>query len=141
MTCVELAPISDRNFLEADKCPFPVTIDRTLASSVGMPRLYVGHSDDGRPCLLGRTAEGTDACRWVCAPSSDVAIRCLLAGVASPGDLFRHSLTGTIETIRVEASGRRSESTRLCRDVGDDEYQLAQYATWEGFRDAIVKAS
>ena len=46
MTCVELAPISDRNFLEADNCPFPVTIDRTLATSVGMPRLYVGHSDD-----------------------------------------------------------------------------------------------
>jgi hypothetical protein len=70
-----------------------------------------------------------------------VAIRCLLAGVASPDDLFRHSSTGTIETIRVDAGGRRSESTRLCRDVGDDEYNFAQYDTWEGFRDAIEKAS
>jgi hypothetical protein len=70
-----------------------------------------------------------------------VAIGCLLAGVASPGDLFRHSLTGTIETIRVDASGGLSESTRLCRDVGDNEYQLAHYATWEGFQEAIVKAS
>jgi hypothetical protein len=70
-----------------------------------------------------------------------VAIRCLLAGVASPDDLFRHSLTGTIETIRVDASGRLSESTRLCGDVADDDCQFAQYATWGGFREAIVKAS
>jgi hypothetical protein len=41
----------------------------------------------------------------------------------------------------VDASGRLSESTRLCRDVGDNEYQLAHYATWEGFQEAIVKAS
>ena len=141
MTCVELAHISDRHFDKADRCPFPVTIDRTLPTSVGMPRLYVGHSDDGRQCLLAQTAEGTDACGWVCAPASDVAIRCLLAGVASPNDLFRHSLTGTIETIRVDASGRLSESTRLCCDVGDDDYQFGPYATWGGFREAAVKTS
>ena len=140
MTCVELAHISDRQFDKADLCPFPVSIDRTLPTSVGMPRLYVGHSDDGRQCLLAQIAEGTDACGWVCAPASDVAIRCLLAGVASPHDLFRHSLTGTIETIRVDASGRLSESTRLCCDVGDDDYQFTLYATWGG-REAAVKAS
>ena len=141
MTCVELAQISDRRFDKADLCPFPVTIDRTLPTSVGMPRLYVGHSDDGRQCLLAQTAEGTDACGWVCAAASDVAIRCLLAGVASPDDLFRHSLTGTIETIRVDASGRLFESTRLCGDVAHDDCQFAQCGTWEGFREAIVKAS
>jgi hypothetical protein len=32
MTCVELAPISDRYFGKADLGPFPVTIDLTLAS-------------------------------------------------------------------------------------------------------------
>jgi hypothetical protein len=120
MTCLELEPISDRSFEEADVCPFPVTIDQALTTSSGMARLYVGHSEDGQSCLLAKTA---DAC-WVCAPSSDMAIRCLLAGVASPEDLFRHSFTGTIETIRVDLSGRPLESTRLCRDLGADEFRF-----------------
>jgi hypothetical protein len=125
MTCTEQAPIPDRYFDEANLCPFPVTIEQALTASMRMPRLCVGHNDDGQACLLAQTAEAEGACRWVCAPSSDVAIQCLLAGGASPDDLFRHSLTGTIETIRVDFTGRLFESTRLCRDVGDDEYRFA----------------
>jgi hypothetical protein len=125
MTCTELAPIPDRYFEVADHCPFPVTMDQALTPSVRMPRLCVGHNEDGQACLLAQTAEAEGVYSWVCAPSSDVAIQCLLAGVASPDDLFRHSATGTIETIRVDLAGRLLESTRLCRDVGDDEYRFA----------------
>jgi hypothetical protein len=55
-----------------------------------------------------------------CAQASDVAIGCLLAGLAAPADLFRHSFTGTIETIRIDLTGTRCESTQLCRDLVDE---------------------
>jgi DNA-binding transcriptional regulator/RsmH inhibitor MraZ len=56
----------------------------------------------------------------MCALSSDLAIQCLLAGTAKPDALFQHSLTGTVETVDVDASGRMVVSTRLCRDVIED---------------------
>jgi hypothetical protein len=123
VTCVELAPMSERHSGNVESlvlCPFPVTIDRTLATSAGMPRLYIGHDADGRSCLLAQIG----GC-WVWALSSDLAIRCLLAGTATPDALFRHSLTGTIESIGVDENGRLVESTRLCGDVGEDEYRFA----------------
>jgi hypothetical protein len=137
MTCLELAPVSDRLYVTqqlidgcaelgrdstsmGDCCPFSVILDQILSTWVDVPRLYIGHSDDGRGCLVAHFADGADVCRWLYAEASDLAIGCLLAGRASPGDLFRHSLTGSIEIVDIDAWGRPSVSTRLCHDLGDD---------------------
>jgi hypothetical protein len=137
MTCLELLPVSDRLYVTqqlidgcadlgrditsmGNRCPFPVILDQILSTSVDVPSLYIGHSDDGRRCLVAHLAVGTDVCRWLYAEASDLAIGRLLAGRASPDDLFRHSLTGSIEIVDMDVRGRPSESTRLCHDLGDD---------------------
>src|ERR1700694_2258201 len=136
MTCVELPPVSDRlhvtqQFIDGcaelgrditsmgNGCPFPVMLDQILSTLVDVPRLYIGHSDDGRRCLVAHLADGANVCRWLYAEASDLAIGCLLAGRASPGDLFRHSLTGSIEIVDIDAWGLPSGSTRLWHDLGD----------------------
>jgi hypothetical protein len=109
-----------------------VKVDEVLDGRIGCPWLFAGHSPDGGRWLVALDNEGDDALHWLCAPASDLAIRCLRSGSAQPADLFRHSRTGTVEIITIGVDGRMVESTRLCAELGDDELPaasglLAQY--------------
>jgi hypothetical protein len=98
-----------------------VKVDEVIDGRIGCPWLFAGHSPDGGRWLVALDHEGDDALRWLCAPASDLAIRCLRSGRAQPADLFRHSRTGTVEIITIGVDGRILESVRLCAELGDGE--------------------
>jgi hypothetical protein len=108
-----------------DRLPLPFNIDEVLVWQAGAPGLFVGRAHDGRPWLVAQVAARARDRRWLCAPASDRAIACLFSGRAAPGDLFRHSVTGTIDDIMVDAQGRVYERTRLCSDVNRSEIPFA----------------
>jgi hypothetical protein len=87
----------------------------------GAPSLFTGRGPKGQRWLVAQIGESVKARRWLCAPASDLAIRCVLSGRAQPADLFRHSVTGTVEDLTIGADGRWFESIRLCAELGDSE--------------------
>ena len=106
-------------------CSLPLDVDEVLIGASGVPRVFVAREADGQRWVVALSAQSGDARRWLCAPASEVAIDCVLSGRALPGDLFRHSRTGTVEMITMAADGRFSESTRLCVELSDDEVPSA----------------
>jgi hypothetical protein len=102
-------------------CPLPVDVDEVLVGPVGAPSLFTGHGPNGQRWLVAQIGESVTASRWLCAPASDLAIRCVLSGRAQPADLFRHSATGTVEDITISSDGRLFESIRLCPELSDSE--------------------
>jgi hypothetical protein len=102
-----------------------VKVDEVIDGRIGCPWLFAGHSPDGGRWLVALDHKGDDALRWLCAPASDLAIRCLRSGRAQPADLFRHSRTGTVEIITIGVDGQMVESIRLCAELGDDELPAA----------------
>jgi hypothetical protein len=98
--------------------PLAIGVDDVIIARIGCPRLFAGHSPDGQRWLVAQVGE---ARRWLCAPASDRAIDCVLSGVAAPVDLLRHSATGTVEDVTIDADGRFFESVRLCSELSHDE--------------------
>jgi hypothetical protein len=103
------------------RSPLGVRIDDVFVTAPTGPRLYAGHDVAGQGWLVALTLDQIDARRWLCAPASDKAISCVRSGRARPGDLFRHSATGSVQVITAHADGRTSESVRLCADLDDAE--------------------
>jgi hypothetical protein len=101
--------------------PVGVRIDDVFDISPGLPRLFAGHDSDGQGWLVALTVDRPDYRRWLCAPASDQAIACVRLGRAQPADFFRHSSTGSVEVVTVDASGRVSESVRLCTELADSD--------------------
>jgi hypothetical protein len=98
---------------------FGVQIDEVLDWRDG-PSLFTGHDHDGRHYLAVEVASTPTERRWVFAPISPVALRCVLMGRAQLRDAFRHSLTGYIETVSIDRAGQVTESMQLCTEVSDD---------------------
>jgi hypothetical protein len=105
--------------------PLPMAIDDVLLARPGAPCVFAGQSPDGRRWLVGLTSDDANARRWLCAPASDLAISCVRSGRAQPADVFRHSGTGAVEVITLEADGRFFQSLRLCAELRDDELSFA----------------
>ena len=105
------------------ECPpvFPVslTIDSVLLGRRDGPRLFAGRVAGGQVFLVAQVPCAGEARRWLCAPTSDVAIGCVFSGRAAPADVFRHSSSGTVEDITLHSDGRITESVHLCAELND----------------------
>jgi hypothetical protein len=102
-------------------CPLPYDVENVIEGTAGAPSLFTGRGPKGQRWLVAQVGKSAKARRWLCAPASDLAIRCVLSGRAQPADLFRHSVTGAVEDITVGADGRWFESIRLCDELSDSE--------------------
>jgi hypothetical protein len=85
-------------------------VDEVLVGWEREPRLFTALGGEGQwLVMLVRTDPEPPFGRWLCAPASPLALRCLLAGRAHPADLFRHSLTGCVVDIRIGDDGYVTE--------------------------------
>jgi hypothetical protein len=87
-------------------------VDKILCQSDGC---FLGAATDEtgqRWLVLHRRAP--DAMRWWCAAVSTRMLEELEAGRAAAGDVFRHSLTGTVEIVSAGARGEQSRDRCVC---------------------------
>ncbi len=98
-----------------------LTVDVVLAERAGRPVLFAGRTPDGQRWLVAEGREGVGEGRWLCAPASDLAIRCVASGRAQAADVLRHSATGTVSDISFGGEGTFSECIRLCASLADEE--------------------
>ena len=99
---------------------FGVEIDEVLDWDDG-PSLFTGHDLSGRRYLAVQVTSTSTERRWLLAAISQLALRYVLAGRAELRDAFRHTPTGFVETIRMDRSGRATQSVRLCADLSEDD--------------------
>jgi hypothetical protein len=92
-----------------------------LVSRAGANQLFSGHNPDGQRWLVALVDASPASHRWLCAPATDLALKCVRSGKAEPADVFRHSSSGMVEDITVGADGQFFESMRLCADLRDDD--------------------
>jgi hypothetical protein len=63
----------------------------------------------------------------MCAPITERALDCVVAGRAELRDALTHTATGTVDIVTVDSQGNRTESAKLCRDL--DHQDLPAQAT------------
>jgi len=89
-------------------------LDRRAGSTV-----FAGIDPDGHDYLVleQTSASGT---RWVCAPISPLALRCVRAGRADMRDAFCHTTTGYVLIFSAGLTGNVVTSTVLCSGITED---------------------
>jgi hypothetical protein len=66
------------------------------------PLMHSARDFRGEHWLIVQVDDDPEHLVWVCAPISVRALRSVTAGLASPRDALRHSLTGTVEIVTVD---------------------------------------
>jgi hypothetical protein len=100
-----------------------IEIDQVLATSDTLPSLFTGHDQWGCSYLVARASADECTITWLCAPISELALRCVAEGRAEPGDALRHSSNGAVARVRVARSNQTAveETTELCRELRDED--------------------
>jgi hypothetical protein len=109
------------------RSPLVITADDVLVGWRGAPRLFCGHSPDGQRWVVARIDAGVATSRWLCAPASELATRCLLLGRTTARNLFRHSSTGMVDDVVLMPDGRFYDSLRLCADLDGELSDLVAH--------------
>ena len=105
-------------------------LDKRLHNSAGLvvdeildwragSTIFAGQDADGHDYLVleQTSASGT---RWVCAPISPLALRCVRAGRADMRDAFCHTTTGYVLIFSGGLTGNVVTSTVLCNSITED---------------------
>ena len=66
------------------------------------PSVCCARDTEGCSWLIVQTDDDPENLEWMCARSSERAMGAVREGRASPEDLLRHSVTGTVELVAVE---------------------------------------
>jgi hypothetical protein len=98
---------------------FGVEIDEIVECHDGHS-VFTGHDQAGHHYLAAVVPSTPTVTRWIFAPISRLALRCVLTGRAEVRDAFRHTLTGCVELVSVDREGRITESIQLCPDLSDE---------------------
>jgi hypothetical protein len=94
-------------------------VDRVLDPAEAFPHFFAGHSSTGQRYLIVQTTGDAQSGTWMCAPITERALDCVVAGRAELRDALTHTATGGVEIITLDSQGNRTESAMLCRDVDD----------------------
>ena len=76
-------------------------VDQVLARR-DWPCLCVAHDHRGDRWLVCQVRDEHDYVAWICAPVSELMISLVKERQASPADVMRHSVTGTVELVALE---------------------------------------
>jgi hypothetical protein len=105
------------NHLKAfQRSSLDLEVDRVLDPAAAFPHLFAGHSSAGHRYLIVQTTFDERSGTWMCAPITERALDCVVAGRAELRDALTHTATGTVDIVTVDSQGNRTESAKLCRD-------------------------
>ena len=92
----------------------------TVVAGDGAPSLSIGRDDQGGKWLIAQVGFEPSQMAWLCAPVSARAAYAVVARQADARDAIRHSLTGTVELVVVNAGQVTPDRCLLCRDLPDE---------------------
>jgi hypothetical protein len=98
-----------------------IQLDDVLDAGAPLPHLFSGHTSAGQRYLIIQTSGDEHSGTWMCAPITDRALHHVLIGSAQLRDAVAHTATGAIDIITVTSDGHCLESSRLCRELADEE--------------------
>jgi hypothetical protein len=104
-----------------------LVVDSVLKGRDG-PTLWSGADSDGGSWLILEADRDPAHPAWLCAPISAPALRAIRSGRAKPRDAFLHSVTGTVELVRLEGGHAVPDQCLRCEDVPE---QLLPPADWQ----------
>ena len=84
------------------------------------PRLFAGHEVSGQKWLVAEIHHTPFGAKWLCAPQSPRALECVRGGRAEVGDALRHSASGTVVMVTLEAATLVADRVLLCAELHDD---------------------
>jgi hypothetical protein len=92
----------------------------TVLDDQGGPTLWSGVDGNGGYWLIAEADRNPAHLSWLCAPISGPALQAIKSGRAKPADAFRHSATGTVEVVTVEAGQAVPDQCLRCEDVAPE---------------------
>jgi hypothetical protein len=98
-----------------------IQLDDVLDAGAPLPHLFSGHTPGGQRYLIIQMSGDEQTGTWVCAPITERAMHYVLVGLAQLRDAVAHSATGAVDIVTVTSDGHCFESSRLCRELTDDE--------------------
>jgi hypothetical protein len=98
-----------------------IQLDDVLDAGTPHPHLYSGHTPAGLRYLIIQMSGDEDRGTWMCAPITERALHYVLVGLAQLRDAVAHSATGAVDIVTVTADGQWFESSRLCRELGNED--------------------
>jgi hypothetical protein len=104
----------------------------------GCPVLCRARDLSGDPWLVLQIDDDRAHLAWLCAPVSERAMQAVVDGAASPGDVVRHSATGTVELVVVDHGRAVPDRCLLGADVAE---HLRPSAGWPAMASASLPAN
>lgn len=98
-----------------------IEVDVVLDPGVPIPHLFAGHTLGGDRYLIIQTTGDGHAGTWVCAPISERALDCVLAGRAELRDVVAHTATGAVDIVTIGPDGRCTERRKMSQDLADED--------------------
>jgi hypothetical protein len=98
-----------------------IEVDEVLDPAEPFSQLFAGHTPSGQRYLIVQTAGNEHAGRWMCAPITERALACVVAGKADIRDVIAHTSTGEVDVIAVEADGRCVDFRKMSHEVCEDD--------------------
>ena len=92
--------------------PLALELDEVLLPD----EVFAAHDDFSRYLVVHDTSSS-----WLCAPISELALRCVASGRAELRSAFAHSLTGMVERFTVEGGAVCGESMIPCAELRDED--------------------
>jgi hypothetical protein len=96
-------------------------VDRVLDPADAFPHCFAGHSSAGQRYLIVQTTGDERSGTWMCAPITERALDCVVAGRAELRDALTHTATGAVDIVTVDSDGNCTESAKLCRDFDHED--------------------
>jgi hypothetical protein len=93
-----------------------LTIDSVLIHTEG-PVLCAGTDPSGRRWLAFRSGSDEEASHWLCSPITDLALRAVETGRATPRDALAHSSTGLVEVVSYTGGRVLPERCIRCAEI------------------------
>jgi hypothetical protein len=96
-------------------------LDRVLDPAAAFPHIFAGHSSAGQRYLIVQTTGDERSGTWMCAPITERALDCVVAGRAELRDALTHTATGTVDIVTVDPQGNCTEAAKLCLDFDHED--------------------
>jgi hypothetical protein len=98
-----------------------IEVDEVLEPGAPIPHLFAGHTLAGERYLIIQTTGDEHAGTWVCAPITERALDCVLAGRADLRDVVAHTATGAVDIVTIGSDGRCTERSKMSQELGDED--------------------